>query len=98
MLVPQSVWDCFLVRHDNQIGMQELLAVPLALETFKLHVQPAVHSHKSQNVYCVPCGHLGSRWYSSSGLSATGASLLLLLWFFARHVSCASLSFVLLVF
>jgi len=35
MLVPPCVWDCFLVRQDNQIGMQELLAVPLALETFK---------------------------------------------------------------
>ena len=32
--VSQQLWDQFLPREDNQIGIQELLAVPLALHTF----------------------------------------------------------------
>jgi hypothetical protein len=32
--VPQTLWDQFLPREDNQIGMQELLAFPLAVLTF----------------------------------------------------------------
>ena len=39
MIVPQSVWDCFLARNDDQIGMQELLAIPLAFETFASEVK-----------------------------------------------------------
>ena len=35
MIVPANVWDCFLERSDDQIGMQELLAIPLAFETFE---------------------------------------------------------------
>ena len=34
MTVPKNVWDTLLIRADDQIGMQELLAVPLGLETF----------------------------------------------------------------
>ena len=33
--VPEAVWAQFLPREDHQIGMQELLAVPLLLATFK---------------------------------------------------------------
>ena len=39
MIVPESVWDCFLTRKDDQIGMQELLAIPLAFETFSSVVE-----------------------------------------------------------
>ena len=34
MTVPENVWNTLLIRADDQIGMQELLAVPLGLETF----------------------------------------------------------------
>jgi hypothetical protein len=36
--VSQQLWDQFLPREDDQIGMQELLAVPLALHTFQSEV------------------------------------------------------------
>ena len=39
MIVPESVWECFLARNDDQIGMQELLAIPLAFETFSSLVE-----------------------------------------------------------
>ena len=39
MIVPENVWNCFLARDDDQIGMQELLAIPLAFETFSSLVQ-----------------------------------------------------------
>ena len=39
MVVPPSVWECFLARDDDQIGMQELLAIPLAFETFSSEVR-----------------------------------------------------------
>ena len=42
MIVPECVWDCFLARRDDQIGMQELLAIPLAFETFVSLVQGAL--------------------------------------------------------
>ena len=42
IVLPQSVWDSFLVRGDNQIGMQELLAIPLALSTFRNELSDAV--------------------------------------------------------
>ena len=34
MLLPPGVWGQFLTRNDDQIAMQELLAVPLAYATF----------------------------------------------------------------
>ena len=34
LTVPDAVWSQFLPRDDAQIGMQELLAIPLAYATF----------------------------------------------------------------
>ena len=34
MQVPTSVWDLLMPRDDEQIGAQELLALPLLLSTF----------------------------------------------------------------
>jgi len=42
MLVPAEVWNQFLPRRDDQIGMQELLALPLALESFRPHLRGAL--------------------------------------------------------
>ena len=39
MTVPDHVWEQFLPRKDDQIGMQELLAVPLLFSTFSHLVQ-----------------------------------------------------------
>ena len=40
--VPDEVWQQLLPRGDNQIGMQELLAVPLAYTTFADEMQGAL--------------------------------------------------------
>ena len=44
MIVPEDVWECFLTRNDDQIGMQELLAIPLALETFSNEIEGSLCS------------------------------------------------------
>ena len=33
--VPELVWSLFLERQDDQLGMQEFLAIPLAVATFE---------------------------------------------------------------
>ena len=42
MRVPEAVWVQLLPREDHQIGMQELLAVPLLLATFQDQLQNAL--------------------------------------------------------
>ena len=42
MRVPEAVWVQLLPREDHKIGMQELLAVPLLLATFKVQLQSAL--------------------------------------------------------
>ena len=39
MTVPDQIWDLFLPRSDDQIGMQEFLAVPLLFATFEPLIQ-----------------------------------------------------------
>ena len=39
MTVPDQVWNQFLPRNDEQIGMQEFLAVPLLFHTFSALIQ-----------------------------------------------------------
>ena len=41
LTVPSVVWDSLIPREDNQIGLQELMAVLLGTSTFKEEVQGA---------------------------------------------------------
>jgi hypothetical protein len=58
--VPDELWDLFNERNDDQIGMQELLAIPLAYETFKGLMRGKLATIYIDNVGAMSCLIKGS--------------------------------------